>query len=187
MGAKGGVEWEKKINDALPGSRRIDCDGLAVFSSHMLWLSLISIYLSACSCLFPWLVVLVIPIVSYKRNVWSFTSFQKKGDSCLWQFVFTQTPRQKLILNPNTKVLLKNKKINHGQKIKKPCAGAHSADMLYMSADIAGNPKQCVCGALKATVTAHHLAKVNGPTQPVDLLIFSTPWVTEWHTHINTC
>lgn len=36
MGARGGVESEEKTNDALPGSWRIDYDGLTPFPSHML-------------------------------------------------------------------------------------------------------------------------------------------------------
>lgn len=48
------------------------------------------------------------------------------------------------------------------------CAGA---DIVY----ICRQSQALVCGPLKATVSAHHLAEVNGPTQAVDVLIFSTP------------
>lgn len=52
--------------------------------------------------------------------------------------------------------------------MKDICAGAQSRQF-----------QMPVCRPLKATVSAHHLAEVNGPTQAVDLLIFSMPWVTE--------
>lgn len=46
----------------------------------------------------------------------------------------------------------------------------------------ASNPKHLSVELLKATVSGHHLAEVNGPTQAVDLLIFYMSWVTGWHT-----
>lgn len=66
-------------------------------------------------------------------DLWSPSLVFKKSDSCLRHDVFTQAPRQTLSLNPNTKVLSKNKKINHGRKMKDTCAEAHTADMLNMS------------------------------------------------------
>lgn len=77
--------------------------------------------------------------------------------------------------------LSKAHKINHVRKMK----GARRADGLR----VCTASRALVCGPLKATVSAHHLTEVNGPTQAVDLLIFLHAWVTGWqsdtHTHIH--
>lgn len=77
--------------------------------------------------------------------------------------------------------LSKAHKINHVRKMK----GARRADGLR----VCTASRALVCGPLKATVSAHHLTEVNGPTQAVDLLIFLHALgdrVTEWHTHTHT-
>lgn len=103
--------------------------------------------------------------------------------ACWWDhFTWTHTV-QTHMPNPNTGTQTATRRnaqpINHGAKMKDTCAGARRADILYIC-------RQLVCGPLKATVSAHHLAEVNGPTPAEDLLISFMPWVTVCDTHTHT-
>lgn len=127
----------------------------------MLRLSFISIHLSTCPCLFPWLAVLVIPFVSYRKKfcfMISSARFQK-SDRCSRRDVFTQACRQKpksilyiwmwpmIIWFIWLQVLSKHRRKSEMEDI---CAGAR-ADIHVIR--IADNPKQCVRGPLKATAS----------------------------------
>lgn len=173
MRARGGVEWEKKTNDALPGSWRIDYDGLPLFPSCMLWLCLLSISLFTCSYSFPWLALIVAPVGEVKEKLLTYGLCR--------QFLKKKRKERKESGLSNKIELSKAHKINHIRKMK----GARRADGLR----VCTASRALVCGPLKATVSAHHLTEVNGPTQAVDLLIFLHALgdrVTEWHTHTHT-
>lgn len=172
MRARGGVEWEKKTNDALPGSWRIDYDGLPLFPSCMLWLCLLSISLFTCSYSFPWLALIVAPVGEVKEKLLTYGLCR--------QFLKKKRKERKESGLSNKIELSKAHKINHVRKMK----GARRADGLR----VCTASRALVCGPLKATVSAHHLTEVNGPTQAVDLLIFLHALgdrVTEWHTHTH--
>lgn len=150
MGARGGVEWEKKTNDALPGSWRIDYDGLAPFPSYMLSL-FFCLSFSPALRLFPWLALLAMPVLSYKRNFWSmisYMSFQKKKKK--WQLpcqrdILHERRDKYTFINRTQKCSWKHthtlaQKINHGQKNERHlCSSTQKWQSVHLQPS---NPKQ---------------------------------------------